>query len=64
MSVSAIIFATEKQVSNVVLEQGWANYCPRATCDPPEYIMRPVGTYMFARFLKFYSEYFIRIYGY
>jgi len=23
----------------------------------PEYIMWPVGTYMFARFLKFYSKY-------
>jgi len=32
--------------------------------SPPEYVMRPVGTYMFARFFKFYSEYLIRIYGY
>jgi len=39
------------------LDQGWANYSPRAACGPPEYIMRPVGTYMFARFLKFYSKY-------
>jgi len=31
----------------------------RPACGPPEYIMRPAGTCMFARFLKFYSEYLI-----
>jgi len=49
------------KTSNAV-RQGWANYGPRAACGPPEYIL--CGPYVFARFLKFYSEYLIRIYGY
>jgi len=51
--VSSVYCCTRPPAANI-LKQGWANY------GPPMYIMRPVGTYMFARFLKFYSEYLIR----
>jgi len=54
---AALVYKHEKRFTSVTYQrivQGWANCGPRATCGPPEYIMRPVG--MLARFLKFYSE--------